>query len=90
MKKQIILNYPILLFSIVNIFSFILLFYFFKNDFSNYVIFKTIIFIGFLWIPYLVSKVIRMSIPKIIYQIYFFFIVLDLLLCEILMVDRLI
>lgn len=88
MKKKVIIHYPLLIFFIINVFSFLLLFYFYSNDFASFVVFKTILFIGLLWIPYLISKIIKTEIPKIIYKLYFAIILIDLLAGKILMFER--
>ena len=88
MKKKVIIHYPLLIFLIINVLSFLLLFYFYSNDFASFVIFKTILFIGLLWVPYLISKVIKTEIPKLIYRLYFITLILDLLMGKILMFER--
>src|SRR5690554_2972243 len=88
MKKKIIIHYPLLVFFLVNIFSILLLFYFYNNDSSNYIVFKTVMFIILLWVPYLISKVIQVKIPSLIYKLYFFIIFIDLMLGKIFMFER--
>lgn len=88
MKKKVIIHYPLFIFLIINILSFLLLYYFYKNEFSNYILFKTILFIGSLWFPYIITKLIKTDFPKLIYQLYYLIIVIDLLFGNIFMIDR--
>jgi len=87
MKKKVIIGYPLIIFLGINISSFLLLIYFYKNDFSNYVVFKTLLFIVLLWLPYLISKVVDLDFPKLIYQLYFLIIFSDIMLGSIFMIN---
>lgn len=87
MKKKVIIGYPLIIFLGINILSFLLLIYFYKNDFSNYVVFKTLLFIVLLWLPYLISKVVDLDFPKLIYQLYFLIIFSDIMLGSIFMIN---
>lgn len=79
MKKKLFASLPFVMFIGINLISFILLFYFYKNKFSNFVIFKMLFFILLVWVPLLFSKLVNIKFPKVIYQLYYFTIITDIL-----------